>query len=246
MPNANVNASANGHAIHPAAVNVTGPVTIDGPAGVGKSTAAKLFARRLGLMYLDTGATYRALAYAANAKGVDLADVRGLVRLARSMRLSLRRKADGRIHVILNRQDVTNRIRTERITAAAAVIAQHTAVRQVLVRLQRALAGTEPCVAEGRDTGTVVFPDACYKFFLTANARIRAKRRQQELRTLHLTAPSLGTLARQLVSRDRLDRTRKVGPLVRPRGAIVIDTSAMEAGEVVDRMVEHVRERAAG
>ena len=227
-------------------------ITIDGPAGVGKSTVAKLLAKQLGLLYLDTGATYRALAYRALLHGLDPRDEGRLMRLASSLRLTLRqsaaclrkdqrgRQADG-VKVMLNGHEVTRQIRTERVTDAAATVAQHARVRAAMVRLQRRLAGAGACVVEGRDTGSVVFPKARYKFFLTANIRVRARRRQMELRSLQGRAPSLAVIARQLKERDGLDRRRTTGPLVRPPKAIAVDTSHLNAHQVVQRMLLALR-----
>jgi cytidylate kinase len=212
-------------------------ITIDGPAGVGKSTVAKLLAKRLGFVYLDTGATYRALAYAALSRGVDPRDARALVRLADSIYIALRQTTAGGLQVILNGHRVTRKIRTERATEAAAIVAQHPAVRAKLVRLQRRLFPASSLVVEGRDTGSVVFPRATHKFFLTATTAVRAGRRQMELRSLQGHAPALAVIARQLKARDRLDRLRKTGPLVRPRGAVLLDTSRLKAHEVVQRIL---------
>ncbi len=211
-------------------------ITIDGPAGVGKSTAARLLAKRLGLWYLDTGATYRVLAYAALANGTDVQNPAALLRLARTLRIRLRPIAEGTVQILLNDVDVTRRIRTERVTDAAAIVAQYPVVRHTLVRLQRQLARGRRVVAEGRDTGTVVFPEAAYKFFLTAKPVIRARRRQRELRSVQGRAPSVRMIRRQLQYRDALDRRRTVGPLVKPAGAIVLDTSRLSAREVVDHL----------
>ena len=215
-------------------------ITIDGPAGVGKSTVAKLLAKQLGLLYLDTGATYRALAYQALRHGLDPRDEDRLMRLARSLRLTLRQSPVNGVKVMLNGHEVTRRIRTERVTDAAATVAQHARVRVAMVRLQRRLAGAHACVVEGRDTGSVVFSKARYKFFLTANIRVRARRRQMELRSLQGRAPSLAVIARQLKERDGLDRRRTTGPLVRPPKAIAVDTSHLNAHQVVQRMLRHV------
>ena len=216
-------------------------ITIDGPAGVGKSTAARLLAGRLGVPYVDTGATYRALAYAALQRGLDVSRSASMVALTRHLPLRLVSTPSGALAVRLNGSDVSRIIRSERVTEAAAAVAQHPRVRAAMVRLQRRLAGRRACVVEGRDTGSVVFPDAPHKFFLTATVAVRARRRQAELHRARLAAPSLPRIARQLRARDRLDRSRRIGPLVRPAGAIVIKTSALAAAQVVDRMLSHVR-----
>ena len=218
-------------------------ITIDGPAGVGKSTAAKLLAKRLGLSYLDTGATYRALAYAALSRGLDPHDARALLRLVRTLRLQLRQSPEDGLRVILDGCDVTRKIRTERVTDAAAIVAQYPRLRAELVRLQRRLTDGQRVVAEGRDTGSVVFPRAACKFFLTAAASVRARRRQRELRSLQARAPSVAVIAHQLKARDRLDRRRAVGPLIRPPRAILLNTSHLRAEEVVERMLRHVSAR---
>jgi len=215
-------------------------ITIDGPAGVGKSTVAKLLAKRLGLMYLDTGATYRVLAYAALLRRVDPHDERRLVPLARSLRLSLRWSSSGGLAVLLNGRDVSRSIRTEWVTEVAAVVAQQPRVRATMVRLQRQLAGKRDVVTEGRDTGSIVFPAAPHKFFLTASARVRAKRRHLELARLLGRAPALAVITRQLQERDQRDCTRKAGPLTVPKGAHIIDTSQLKAAEVVRRILAYL------
>lgn len=214
-------------------------ITIDGPAGVGKSTVAKRLARRLGLLYLDTGATYRAVAYQALLEGVDPKDERAVARLAQRARIVLEQAAR-RVRVRLNGEDVTTRIRTERVTETAATIAQHPRVRVAMVRLQRRLAAAKRVIAEGRDTGSVVFPRARHKFFLTARPAVRAKRRQSELRTVQGRSPMLAVIARQLRHRDHLDRHRAVGPLVKPADARVIDTTALSVDEVIERVLAHL------
>jgi len=215
-------------------------ITIDGPAGVGKSTVAKLLATQLGLQYLDTGATYRALAYTALMRGIDPSDERHLVPLARSLQLTLHWSATKGLAVMLNGRDVSRQIRTEQVTEAAAIVAHHPRVRAALVRLQRRLAGDRYLVVEGRDTGSVVFPHAPYKFFLTANATVRATRRHMELAQLHGRTPSVTVIAKQLRERDQRDRIRKAGPLVKPPGAVAVDTSRMQAAEVVQQMLQHL------
>lgn len=212
-------------------------ITIDGPAGVGKSTVAKHLAKRLKLLYVDTGATYRALAYAALLRGIDPRDEAALARLARSFQPVLRQSAMGGLSVAVDGQNVTRKIRTERVTEAAALVAQHTRVRAELVRLQRRLAAVSSVVVEGRDTGSVVFPRASHKFFLTATVPVRARRRQKELERLQGYAPSWQIIAEQLQQRDHLDRQRKTGPLVRPPHSILVDTSGLNVTQVVQRLL---------
>ena len=218
-------------------------VTIDGPAGVGKSTTAKLLAKRLGLMYLDTGATYRALAYAAlhaKPKLHVVADRHKIAALARQLPLQLRPTPEGGLRVILAGKNITTRIRTEEVSEAAAQVSQYPEVRAAMVTLQRRLARQAGVVVEGRDTGSVVFPRAAFKFFLDADPTVRARRRQGELARLYGNMPPLAQVKDQLHFRDGLDRTRRIGPLVKPSGAIAIDTSRLPAAGVVRAMLKHI------
>lgn len=216
-------------------------ITIDGPAGCGKSTVAKELAKELGMTYLDTGATYRSLAYVAMREGVNPSEVERLVDIARHLPLDLSTDAQGNLIVKLNGKDVTREIRTEAITEASANISQHPNVRAVMVKRQRELADRAGFVVEGRDTGSVVFPEASFKFFLDATPSVRAKRRQQELARKYGSKTPLKEIKEQLEYRDALDRTRKVGALVKPKGAVVIDTSHRTSGQTVRMMVNRVR-----
>ena len=216
-------------------------VTIDGPAGCGKSTVAKELAIELGITYLDTGATYRSLAYAAMQKKVNPSEVERLVDIARHLPLELSTNSQGDLIVKLDGKNVTHDIRSEAITEAAANVSQHPKVRAVMVKRQREFATREGFVVEGRDTGSVVFPDAPYKFFLDATPSVRAKRRQEELARKYGSKTPLKEIKEQLEYRDALDRTRKVGALVKPKGAVVIDTSHRTPGQTVRMMVQHVR-----
>ena len=217
-------------------------VTIDGPGGVGKSTIAKLLAQRLGVMYLDTGATYRALALAALQRQLNpVTDVERLTVLAHRLSLHLEPIAGGSLRVTLDGADVSEQIRTEQVSEAAAQLSQHPAVRAAMVELQRTLANQHGVVVEGRDTGSVVFPHAAYKFFLDADPAVRARRRQRELAKRYGTQLPLAQVREQLQFRDGLDRSRRVGPLIQPPGSIRINTTAIAASQVVARMLAAIR-----
>lgn len=227
-------------------------VTIDGPAGVGKSTVAKLLARRLSVMYLDTGATYRSLAYAAVQAALNpITDRHRLAALARRLPLVLQPTPDGGLRVKLDGADITMQIRTEEVSEAAAQVSQYPDIRAAMVALQRRLARRpwadprngvrrQGVVVEGRDTGSVVFPGAPHKFFLDADPGVRARRRQQELERLYGSRPPLAQVREQLHFRDGLDRHRRVGPLVKPAGAIAINTTHRSAAQVVRLMLAHI------
>ena len=215
-------------------------ITIDGPAGCGKSTAARELAKALGIARLDTGATYRAVTLLALRRGIDLADGAKLAELAREMDIRMV-PTGGRIGVLLDGQDVTDEIRTEAVSANSRYAAASPPVREVLVGLQRRL-GRQlgSFVTEGRDQGSVVFPDADLKFYLDARPAERARRRCEELRSDGQRADYAAVLA-AMEDRDRRDRGRAVGPLRVPGGATVIDTSDMDIGQVTERMLQDVR-----
>ncbi len=215
-------------------------ITIDGPAGSGKSTAARELAKSLGIAHLDTGATYRAVTLLGLRRGIDLADDAELAELARGMDIRMV-ATGGRIGVLLDGLDVTDEIRTEAVSANSRYAAASAAVREVLVELQRRL-GSQlgSFVTEGRDQGSVVFPEADLKFYLDARPAERARRRCQELRSHGQQADCDAVLA-SIEDRDRRDRGRAVGPLRVPAGATVIDTSDMEIAQVTERMLQYVR-----
>lgn len=217
-------------------------ITIDGPAGVGKSTTAKLLSKALGLAYLDTGATYRTLAYAVRQEQLHpVIDAERIARMARRLPIELLVDERRTLRVRLGGADVTREIRTEEVTEAAALISQHPPVRQAMVQRQRELADRRGVVVEGRDTGSVVFPRATYKFFLDAEPAVRARRRQRELERLYGSRPPIAQIREQLHFRDGLDRHRRVGPLVKPPGAVAIDTTRRTARQVVRAMLAHIR-----
>jgi cytidylate kinase/pantoate ligase/cytidylate kinase len=212
-------------------------ITIDGPAGAGKSSVARTLARRLGFRFLDTGAMYRAVALAGKRRGVDWDAPSDLALLARKIDLQM---ADDRI--LLDGEDVTEAVRTSEVTAVTRYAAGNPQVREHLVELQRRFATGENIVTEGRDQGTVVFPDAECKIFLTASPEERARRRLRDLESQGEPATLEQVLAAQQ-RRDREDASREVGPLVAAADAIRVCTDGMSLEQVVDRLEELARAR---
>ncbi len=212
-------------------------ITIDGPAGAGKSTAAKALAQRLGFEYLDTGAMYRAVTLAGLRAGIDLGDQEALARLVAALRLDV---SGGR--VVLNGEDVTGAIRAKEVTTATSVVADNPVVRQRLGELQRATAAGRNMVCEGRDQGTLVFPDAACKFFLVADPNERARRRQRDMTARGESVPWEELLAAQEV-RDRRDADRAIAPMVPAPDAVHLDSTGLSLDEVVTRMEREVRRR---
>ncbi len=210
-------------------------VTIDGPAGAGKSTAARALAERLGFDYLDTGAMYRAVTLAAVRAGIRPGDEAALKQLLEHFELKM---PAGR--VIVNGEDVTDQIRAVRITEASAAIADSPAVRSRLVSLQRKIASGHNMVCEGRDQGTIVFPEAVCKFFLVADPQERARRRQRDLERRGETVPWPELLAAQ-EARDQRDKNRGLAPMVPASDAIHLDSTGLGLDEVIDRMEAEFR-----
>lgn len=210
-------------------------ITLDGPAGAGKSTVARRVARELGLRFLDTGAMYRAYTWKGLERGLDLRDVPRLLEVIRTSALKLE---DGRVEI--DGRDITSEIRTERITAHSVHLADPPEVRAELVKAQRDFGRDGGLVTEGRDQGTVVFPDAEFKFYLDASVEVRAKRRLAELERRGEKA-DYAQILQGIAERDERDRRRPVGGLRKPEGAIEIDTSGMTVDEVVQAVLARVR-----
>lgn len=211
-------------------------VAIDGPAGAGKSTVARAIAQDRGFVYLDTGAMYRCVALLALESGIDLSDGPSLGELAESLELAFAPSADGGQRVLVDGRDVTGDIRTPRVDEAVSTVSSVPAVRASMVALQRKLAGKADVVAEGRDIGTVVFPDAEVKVFLTADAHARAHRRSvqnAERFADPVDRPCEEDIYRRIVERDRADSTRATAPLAAAPDAVHIDSSGLGVDEVV-------------
>ncbi|MCY0884327.1 MAG: (d)CMP kinase [Firmicutes bacterium] len=221
-----------------------GPIiAVDGPAGAGKSTVARRVADALGFLYLDTGAMYRALALKALATGADLRDEEALVRLLQETDLVLTAEPGGQVRVWMDGQDVTDELRRPAVNAAVSQVAGFGRVREEMVRRQRGLARGGRIVVDGRDIGTNVFPQAPFKFFLTASLETRARRRQQDLARMGYHVDT-ATLAEEIRHRDALDAARPYGPLRQAPDAVVIDTTDMEVDAVVAEILRVYRQQA--
>jgi cytidylate kinase len=212
-------------------------VTIDGPAGSGKSTAAKRLAARLGFDFLDTGATYRAAALAARRAGVSWTDDDALANLMRTLRLEM---PPGR--VLLDGEDVSGLIRTPEISQGASIVAARPSVRLCLAALQRQIAAGRDVVCEGRDQGTVVFPDAGSKFFLVADPEERLRRRVAELEAKGETV-DVEALRRGQAERDQRDAARDLAPMVPAADAVILDSTHLTLEQVIEQMETEVRAR---
>jgi cytidylate kinase len=211
-------------------------VTIDGPSGSGKGTIAQLLARTLGWHFLDSGALYRLLGLAAQRRGLAPTQTAPLAALARSLQVEFVGE-----RVFLDGEDVSDAIRTEQAGNAASKVAAVAEVRAALLEWQRACARDPGLVADGRDMGSVVFPDAPLKVFLTANPQERARRRYKQLKEKGIDV-SLADLVKEIRERDERDRNRPVAPLKPPVGALELDSTGLSVDEVFDRVLKAVRQ----
>jgi cytidylate kinase len=220
-------------------------VAIDGPAGAGKSTVARKVAERLDYVLLDTGALYRTVALAAERRGVSWDDAAALstfaIDLAEKRAVQLERGESGALRVLLSGEDVSRLIRTQSIGQGASKVSAVPGVRAALLSLQRTAGEAGGVVLEGRDIGTVVFPDAEVKLFLTASVEVRAQRRFDEL-VERGEKPEMAAVRAEVIERDHRDSTRAVAPLRQAEDAVVVDSSALDVNEVVAVVVERVRD----
>ncbi len=213
-------------------------IAIDGPSGAGKSTLSKLLAQALGYIHIDTGAMYRCVALASRRRGVDPADEEALGALAESLEIGFDRKG-GRERVLLDGEDVSGAIRTPEVSLLTSRVAACLAVREAMVALQRGMGDKGGVVLEGRDIGSVVFPHAEVKFFLSATAEERGRRRFEELRAKGMEVDLSRTIA-EVEERDAADSAREHAPLIQPADAVVIDSTALGIEEVLQEMLRVV------
>ncbi|MGD9008491.1 MAG: (d)CMP kinase [Desulfobacteraceae bacterium] len=215
-------------------------VTIDGPAGAGKTSVSKLLARRLGYRYIDTGALYRGIALAAHEAGIASDDDNALAQLCQTLFLDFVKSPDG-LRLMLDERDITDYIRTPQVTMMASAVSARPAVRDHLLEIQRTMGAGKSVVLEGRDMGTVVFPDAEMKFFLDADPKLRARRRFEELQAKNVNSVRLQDVEKDMLLRDKNDRSRSVAPLKPAEDAIRIDSTQLTIEQVVAAMLDHIR-----
>ena len=212
-------------------------ITIDGPSGAGKTTVSRMLADRLNYKYIDTGALYRGVALAALSAGVDSNDDKDLANLCSQLNMVFLDTKNG-MRLLANGTDITDRIRTPEISMFASAASARPVVRQYLLDLQRDMGKEKNAVFEGRDMGTVVFPDADVKFYLDASHETRASRRFKELKPID--SQTLEAVKRDMKRRDENDSTRDIAPLKPAEDAIIIDSTHLSAKEVVDEMLCHI------
>jgi cytidylate kinase len=216
-------------------------IAIDGPAASGKSTTAKHVAARLQYLHVDTGAMYRAMTLKVIESGIDLKDVEAIAALARSTKIRLLPR-EGGFGVDLDGTDVTEKIRTPKVTGAVSAVSMIAEVRQRMVQEQRAMGKNGAIVLEGRDIGTVVFPDADLKIFMVAHQRERAARRGKEMAAKGIVT-EIDKLEKEIVERDKKDTTRSISPLAKAHNAIVLDTTDLTIEEQVEFIVKKAKEK---
>ena len=214
-------------------------IALDGPAGAGKSTIARKVAEHYGILYLDTGAMYRAMGWKALNSGISPQNDKAVESMLSKTKLDVRFQ-DGEQHVLVDDKDVSELIRTPEMSKAASDISALTCVRKHLVALQRQLAGSRPLVIDGRDIGTYVLPDAPWKFFLTASAEERAQRRLLQLRAKGDISTSLEQVIEDINYRDKQDSSREVAPLRQAEDAILLDSTHLSIDQVIEFIIREI------
>jgi len=215
-------------------------IAIDGPAGSGKSTTAKLAAKKLGFLYLDTGAMYRAITLKVLEKGLDPKSEAEVSRIARSSSLQIK-QVDGSNKILLDGKDITEKIRTPQIDENVSFVSEHRMVREILVNLQREIGENQDVVVEGRDITTVVFPDAFLKIYLDCNLEERARRKAVEFKEKSIST-SFEDQKKRIASRDEIDSSRKFSPLKKEDGVFTIDTTYLTIEQQVEKVMQIYRE----
>ena len=214
-------------------------ITIDGAAGVGKSSTAKELAKRLEYKYFDTGAMYRAVTFYFLAQNVDLSSNSQVIESLDSIKLHIDFSSENEMKIFLDEDDISLKIRSQEVTSAVSIVSAIKEVREMMVQIQRSFTKNGNFVVEGRDIGTVVFPDAEHKFYLQADYDIRAKRRLADFEKIN-EAKNINEIKEDLEKRDKYDSTRKLSPLKIPDGAIIIDTTYCSFDDQVDQILKHI------
>lgn len=214
-------------------------ISIDGPAGSGKSSTAKKVAEELGFLYIDTGAMYRSVTLAAIRNNIDVTNHEKMTKLASQIDITFNR-VNGKYHTYIDGEDVSREIRSSQVADLVSPVSTIEGVRKVLVDQQRKMAKEDNVVMEGRDIGTNVFPDAEYKFYLTAEVEVRAKRRMNDYQE-NGQSLTIDEIVEELKKRDKIDSSRKFAPLKKPAGAYVVDTTNLDFDEQVQIIVNKVR-----
>ncbi len=214
-------------------------ITIDGAAGVGKTSTAKEIAKRLGYQYFDTGAMYRAVTLFFMKKNVDLESDSQIAESLGAIKLNIDFSSESEMQIFLDEENISLKIRSQEVTSKVSAVSALKDVREMMVKIQRSFTENGNFVVEGRDIGTVVFPDAKYKFYLQADYDIRAKRRLADFEKIN-EAKNINVIKEDLEKRDKYDSTRKLSPLKKPKDAIIIDTTLCSFEEQVDQILKHI------